>query len=161
PQEGTTSNRYTILGRLAGGGMAEIFLVRATSDAGVERFVVLKRVLAEKGRDPMFPRMFLDEARLAAQLQHPNIAQVHGIGKLAGAYFFTMEYVHGEDARALLKRLTALRRLFPVNLACHVANGALAALHHAHERCSSDGQPLGIVHRDVSPSNVMVSYEGA
>jgi serine/threonine protein kinase len=160
PHEGTTSNRYAILGRLAGGGMAEIFLVRATSDAGVERFVVLKRVLAERSRDPMFARMFLDEARLAAQLQHPNIAQVYDIGKLAGSFFFTMEYVHGEDVRSLLKRVTALRRQFPIHLACYIATGALAALHHAHERCSSDGQPLGIVHRDVSPSNVMVSYEG-
>jgi serine/threonine protein kinase len=140
--------------------MAEIFLVRSTSDAGVERYVVLKRVLAERSRDPMFAKMFLDEARLAAQLQHPNIAQVHDIGKLAGSFFFTMEYVHGEDVRALLKRVTALRRQFPIHLACYIANGALAALHHAHERCSADGRPLGIVHRDVSPSNVMVSYEG-
>ncbi len=155
-----TSNRYTILGRLAGGGMADIFLVRATSDAGVERYVVLKRVLAERGTDAMLHRMFLDEARLVAQLQHPNIAQVHDIGMLAGSYFYTMEYVHGEDVRALLKRLTALRRPFPLNLAFYVAAGALSALHHAHQRAGADGTPLGIVHRDVSPSNVMVSYEG-
>src|SRR5258708_4429266 len=135
PEEGTASNRYTILGRLAGGGMAEIFLARATSDGGVERHVVLKRVLPERSRDPAFATMFLDEARLAAQLHHPNIAQVHDIGRIAGAYFFTMEYVHGEDVRALLQRLAALHRTLPVNLALHVAAGALGGLHHAHDRC--------------------------
>src|SRR5262245_25423518 len=95
-ERGTTSSRYTILGRLASGGMADIFLVLASTEAGVDRYLVLKRVLAERSRDPVFAQMFLDEARLAAQLQHPNIAQVYDVGKLDGAYFFTMEYVHGE-----------------------------------------------------------------
>jgi serine/threonine protein kinase len=161
PQEGTTSNRYAILGRIATGGMAEIFLARATSLAGVERYVVLKRILPERTRDPVFVRMFLDEARLAAQLQHPNIAQVHDIGRLGDSYFFTMEYVHGEDLRAILQRLAALRRLPPIQHALLIASGAAAALHHAHERAAPDRRPLGIVHRDVSPSNVMVSFEGA
>ena len=79
--------------------MADIFLARVATEAGVERYVVLKRVIAERSRDPHFAAMFLDEARLAAQLQHPNIAQVYDIGKLGGSYFFTMEYVHGEDVR--------------------------------------------------------------
>jgi serine/threonine protein kinase len=161
PSEGTTSNRYAILGRIATGGMAEIFLARAMSLAGVERHVVLKRVLPERARDPVFVKMFLDEARLAAQLQHPNIAQVHDIGRLGDSYFFTMEYVHGEDLRAVLQRLAALRRLPPVQHALLIAAGAAAALHHAHERAGPDRRPLGIVHRDVSPSNVMVSFEGA
>jgi serine/threonine protein kinase len=161
PQEGTASNRYAILGRIATGGMAEIFLARAISLAGVERHVVLKRVLPERTRDPQFVKMFLDEARLAAQLQHPNIAQVHDIGRLGDSYFFTMEYVHGEDLRAILQRLAALRRQAPVQHALLIAAGAAAALHHAHDRQGPDRKPLGIVHRDVSPSNVMVSFEGA
>lgn len=159
-ERATTSNRYTILGRLAGGGMAEIFLARVVNEAGIERHVVLKRVLPAHTRDPVFAQMFFDEASLAAQLQHPNIAQVHDIGKLAGSYFFTMEYVHGEDVRAILKKLHSVRRYLPENLALFVAAGALAALHHAHEGSASDGTRLNIVHRDVSPSNIMVSYEG-
>jgi serine/threonine protein kinase len=155
-----TSNRYTILGRLAGGGMADIFLARATAMAGLERHVVLKRVRAELSSDPHFARMFLDEARLAAQLHHPNIAQVYDIGRLGGAYFFTMEYVHGADLRSIGQVLASEGRPMPVALALHIAAGALAALHHAHDRVGPDGQLLGIVHRDVSPSNVMVAYEG-
>jgi serine/threonine protein kinase len=161
PEEGTTSNRYQVLGRLAGGGMADIYLAKSTSEGGVERYVVLKRVLAERSRDPHFATMFLDEARLAAQLQHPNIAQVLDIGTLGGSYFFTMEYVHGEDVRVLLQGCAGTGRALPINLAVHIAAGALAALQHAHMRTGTDGRPLGIVHRDVSPSNVMVSYEGA
>lgn len=158
--DGTTSNRYTILGRLAGGGMADIFVAKSTSIAGVERHVVLKRVLAEHSRNTQFAKMFLDEARLAMQLQHPNIAQVYDVGMLAGSYFFTMEYVHGSDVRAILARLAADKRTLPISLVLHVISGALAALHHAHERSSPTGMPLNVVHRDVTPSNVMVSYEG-
>ena len=161
PQEGTASNRYVIVGKLAGGGMADIFLARSTSETGIERYVVLKRVLAERSRDPHFASLFLDEARLTAQLQHPNIAQVLDVGKLAGAYFYTMEYVHGEDVRHLLQRVVSLRRELPIQHVLAIATGALAGLHHAHTRTTPAGVPLGVVHRDVSPSNIMVSYEGS
>src|SRR5436305_102318 len=105
----TASNRYKILGRIASGGMADIYVALATTDAGVERHVVLKRVLAERTRDEGFARMFLDEARLSAQLQHPNIAQVYDVGQLGGTYFYTMEYVHGEDLRHVLHALASKR----------------------------------------------------
>jgi serine/threonine protein kinase len=141
--------------------MADIFLAKSLNEAGIERYVVLKRVLAERSKDTHFAEMFLDEARLAAQLQHPNIAQVHDIGKLGGSYFYTMEYVHGEDVRVILYTLQGKERKLPVNLALHVASNALSGLHHAHTRTSSDGMPLEVVHRDVTPSNLMVSYEGA
>ena len=157
---GSTANSYEILAKLAEGGMAEIFLARGASVAGLSRHVVLKRVLRDRATDANFIRMFLDEARLAAQLQHPNIAQVYDIGKLGDSYFFTMEYVHGETVRALLQRAAGLRKPVPIPCALAIIAGSAAGLHHAHERNGMDGQPLGIVHRDVSPSNLMVSYEG-
>jgi serine/threonine protein kinase len=157
---GSAANSYEILAKLATGGMAEIFLARGASATGVERYVVLKRILRSRAHDQSFVRMFLDEARLAAQLQHPNIAQVYDIGKLGDSYFFTMEYVHGETVRALLQRSHALRTPIPISSVLVVIAGAAAGLHHAHERIGLDGKPLGIVHRDVSPSNLIVSYEG-
>jgi serine/threonine protein kinase len=157
---GSAANSYEILAKLATGGMAEIFLARGASATGVERYVVLKRILRSRAHDQSFVRMFLDEARLAAQLQHPNIAQVYDIGKLGDSYFFTMEYVHGETVRALLQRSHALRAPIPIASVLVVIAGAAAGLHHAHERIGLDGRPLGIVHRDVSPSNLIVSYEG-
>jgi len=157
---GSTANNYQILARLATGGMAEIFLARGVSGTGVERYCVLKRILRDRASDVHFVRMFLDEARLAAQLQHPNVAQVYDIGKLGDSYFFTMEYVHGETVRAVLHRARSLRREVPHGSILTVIAGAAAGLHHAHGRLGHDGRPLGIVHRDVSPSNLMVSYEG-
>jgi serine/threonine protein kinase len=157
---GTTANQYQILAKLASGGMAEIFLARGASVAGVERYCVLKRILRERARDADFVQMFVHEARLVAQLQHPNIASVYDIGMLGDSYFFTMEYVHGETIRSLLQRAQELHRPLPLACVLMIIAGAAAGLHHAHERNASDGRPLGIVHRDVSPSNLMVSYEG-
>jgi len=158
---GATTNQYEILLRLASGGMAEIFIARARTFGDLERHVVLKRVLPERSRDPEFVRMFLDEARLAAQLHHPNIAQVYDIGRLASGYFFTMEYVHGHDAAQIAMRVRALRRHIPIGHVLTIVAGGAAGLHHAHERRGADQQPLNVVHRDVTPSNLMVSFEGA
>ncbi|HEY6180239.1 MAG TPA: serine/threonine-protein kinase, partial [Kofleriaceae bacterium] len=157
---GSTANRYQILGKLAVGGMAEIFLARGANATGLERYCVLKRILRERASDAQFVQMFLDEARLAAQLQHPNIASVYDIGMLGDSYFFTMEYVHGETVRSLLHRAQVQRRTVPLACVLTIAAGTAAGLHHAHERVAADGRPLGIVHRDVSPSNLMVSFEG-
>jgi serine/threonine-protein kinase len=160
PETGSTANRYEVLAKLATGGMAEIFLARTRSSAGVERYVVLKRVHKHRASDIKFVHMFLDEARLAAQLQHPNIAQVFDTGKLGDSYFFTMEYVHGQTVRELLHQAYDLRLPLPLTCTLTIIAGAAAALQHAHDRVGLDGTPLGIVHRDVSPSNLIVSYEG-
>jgi serine/threonine-protein kinase len=157
---GSSASSYAILAKLATGGMAELFLARTASSAGVERYVVLKRVLPERLQDHDFVAMFLDEARLAAQLQHPNIAQVFDTGKLGESFFFSMEYVHGETVRELMNRAHQRGEPIPIGCTLTIAASAAAGLHHAHERLGLDGKPLNIVHRDVSPSNLMVSYEG-
>jgi serine/threonine-protein kinase len=157
---GSTANRYEVLAKLAEGGMAEIFLAKGASTVGIERYVVLKRILPERAHDTSFVQMFLDEARLAAQLQHPNIAQVYDVGRLGESFFFTMEYVHGATVRAIIKRAKTEQRPVPIGAVLAIAAAAAGALHHAHGRKGPNGAPLHIVHRDVSPSNLMVSYEG-
>ncbi len=156
----SAASNYEVLARLATGGMAEIYLARGASVAGVARYVVLKRILREKASDTSFVQMFLDEARLAAQLQHPNVAQVYDIGRLGDSYFFTMEYVHGETLRGIMQQATAVAKPIPLGCVLAFASGVAAGLHHAHTRHGIDGKPLGIVHRDVSPSNIMASFEG-
>jgi serine/threonine-protein kinase len=141
--------------------MAQIFLARQTGLGAFERHVVLKTILRERASDQRFITMFLDEAKLAATLNHQNIAQVYEVDQADGAYFMAMEYVHGENARAILE--TTLRRgwTIPLELAVMIVSGAAAGLHHAHERKGKNGQPLNIVHRDVSPANIMVGYDGS
>ncbi len=141
--------------------MAQIYLARQTGLGAFERHVVLKTILRERASDQRFVTMFLDEAKLAATLNHQNIAQVYEVDQADGAYFMAMEYVHGENARAILE--TTLRRgwTIPLELAVMIVSGAAAGLHHAHERRGKNGQPLNIVHRDVSPANIMVGYDGS
>jgi serine/threonine protein kinase len=153
--------KYQVLKHLASGGMAEVHLARSTGIGGFERYVVLKKILGDHAKDPRFVAMFLDEARLAAQLHHQNIAQVYDIGEEDGTYFFAMEYVHGEDVRALLRKVEVLKRQVPTEHALSIVAGAAAGLHYAHEKRGADRAPLGLVHRDVSPSNVLVAYDGA
>jgi eukaryotic-like serine/threonine-protein kinase len=153
--------RYEVLTHLATGGMAQIYLARQSGLGAFERHVVLKTILRERATDQRFVTMFLDEAKLAATLNHQNIAQVYEVDQADGAYFMAMEYVHGENARAILE--TTLRRgwTIPLELAVMIVSGAAAGLHHAHERRGKTGQPLNIVHRDVSPANIMVGYDGS
>ncbi|HEY2745247.1 MAG TPA: serine/threonine-protein kinase [Polyangia bacterium] len=152
--------RYEILRPLARGGMAELFLARATGIQGFEKLVVLKRILPEMARDAEYMEMFLEEARLAAGLHHSNIVQVYDIGGDAEAPFFAMEYLHGEDVRQILRKAQLLGTRVPVEHALTIAIGVAAGLHHAHGLADGDGRPLGIVHRDVSPHNVAVTFDG-
>ena len=157
---GTKLGKYDLIRQIAVGGMAELYLARTVGIEGFEKLVVVKRILPQFAETPGFIQMFLDEARLAATLHHPNIAQVYDIGIADGSYFFSMEYVHGEDLRRTLA--AAADQGVPVSLdaALTLAVGVAAGLHYAHQKAAPDGAPLGIVHRDVSPSNVLVTFEG-
>ena len=152
--------RYEIVKHLAQGGMAEVLLARTVGIEGFERHVVLKRIRAEAARDERYVSMFLDEARLAASLHHHNIVQVTDIGQDAGEYFFTMEYIHGEDARTLLANVSRREEHVPLEHAIGIVCAAAAGLHHAHEQRGVDRTPLGLVHRDVSPANILIGYDG-
>ncbi len=157
---GTRLGRYELIRRLATGGMAELYLARAGGISGFEKLVALKRILPQYAQHEDFVRMFLDEARLTATIQHANVAQVYDIGQCDDGLFFTMEFVHGADLRTVLHALARRGQAMPLADALTIAIGAAAGLHAAHERCAADGVPLGIIHRDVTPSNVLVSFEG-
>jgi serine/threonine protein kinase len=146
---------------LAAGGMARIYIARTTGIGSFERHVVLKLITPERANDTTAVQMFLDEARLAASLNHQNVAQVFEVGEDGGIHYLAMEYVHGQDLRALLAKAGSQGTRVPLELALTVVAGAAAGLHHAHERRGPDGISLGIVHRDVSPSNIMIGYDGA
>jgi len=138
--------------------MAEVFLAQVSGIEGFEKQVVLKRMLPRFARHQGFVQMFLDEARLAASLHHPNICQVFDIGAQVGNYYFAMEYVHGKDVRQVFRRVHD--RLIPFGAAIAIGIGACQGLHYAHCKSDSHGNPLGIVHRDVSPANLLVTYDG-
>jgi serine/threonine-protein kinase len=147
--------RYEIVELLAQGGMAELFLARLPGIEGFAKHVVVKRVLPNLARDREFIQMFIEEARLAATLHHQNIVQVHDIGHDDDGYFFAMEYLHGVDVGEILRE-----REIPLEIALEIVRASCAGLHYAHERKTSAGAPQGIVHRDVSPQNLFVTFEG-
>ncbi|MCG8418651.1 MAG: protein kinase, partial [Proteobacteria bacterium] len=152
--------RYEFLHRLTVGGMAELHLARMHGIEGFQKHVVVKQLLPHCCGDPEFVSLFLDEARLAGQLDHQNIGQVHDVGQIDGRYFFAMEYLHGKDLRSLLERAHSGGDRIPLEHALTIVSHVAAALHYAHEKCDDDGEPLRIVHRDVSPANIIVTYDG-
>src|SRR6185503_3867344 len=153
--------KYTLLRKLASGGMAEIFLALHRSMAGFEKLVVIKRILPEMNQDRAFIDMLLHEARIAATLSHPNIVQIFDVGQVDGTYFIAMEHIHGEDIRSLVRQMkTAGYREFPLEHAIGIVLGMCAGLAYAHEKRDLDSSPLNIVHRDISPQNVVVTFSG-
>jgi eukaryotic-like serine/threonine-protein kinase len=164
--------KYLLLDRIAVGGMAEIFLARQMGPEGFEKTVVLKRIRPHLGDKKSFVRMFLNEAKLAAQLTHPNIIQIHDLGKVidaAGAggvqsgevsYFIAMEYLFGRDMRRVMPKCEQQGIAFPVVYACKIASQVLEGLYYAHQKTDTQGRALGIVHRDVTPENIFVSFDG-
>ncbi|MFH1812445.1 MAG: serine/threonine-protein kinase [Pseudomonadota bacterium] len=147
--------------RLLGvGGMAEVFLARTTGAQGFEKVVVVKRMLSKLARDPRFVKMFIDEAKLAVQLSHANIVQILTLAEHAGTPFIVMEYVHGRDLFSALRTAAQGKAGIPVDFGLHCIVEMLKGLSYAHTASGSDGRPLHLVHRDVTPSNIFISFDG-
>ncbi len=157
----TRLGRYRLRARLAQGGMAELFLALQEGPAGFEKEVVIKRILPELREDPRFVAMFLDEARIAAQLSHPNIVQLTDFGEVNGTWFLCMERLVGLNLSQILRAYRKARRPFPIPIAAMIVSAVCDGLHYAHTRADEQGQAYGIIHRDVSPSNLFVTYQGA
>lgn len=152
--------RYTLVRRLAVGGMAEIFLASLRRDGGFEKKVVVKRILPHLGADDAFVKMFIDEAILAARLSHPNVIQVYDFGSVGGSHYIAMEYVEGVDLHRILRLCQNRgRRLTPAEVAT-IGEGVARGLAYTHGLADDGGVPLCIVHRDVSPHNIMISAAG-
>jgi serine/threonine-protein kinase len=150
--------RYLLLERLAIGGMAEVWLAEVRGQPG--RRCAVKRLLPTLADDPAFVTMFLDEARIGAQLDHPGIVPVLDLGREGAGYFMAMDYLPGQDLRALLARLRHDGSRLPPPLSAHLVAEAARALDHAHRARGQDGAPLQVVHRDLSPANVLLGYDG-
>jgi len=159
-QDPIVYGKYQLLELLARGGMGEVFKARSYGVEGFEKTLVIKRILPELSKNPRFVEMFIDEAKVAVTLTHANIAQVFDLGFVDGTYFIAMEYVPGYDLATVLRWGQKLERLMPPELAVYVVSELAKGLDYAHRRRDSELKPLGIVHRDVSPENVLLSYEG-
>jgi serine/threonine protein kinase len=151
---------YVLVQKIALGGMAELFLAKRHGVEGFEKTVAIKRILPELSWNRDFVSMFINEAKIAARLSHPNIVQIFDFGKIDTYYFIAMEYVHGENLRALLQRAAERQLPLSADVAAFIVARACAGLEHAHRKTDESGKPLRIVHRDVSPQNVLVSYDG-
>jgi serine/threonine protein kinase len=153
--------RYYLIERIGRGGMAEVFRAVAQGVEGFRRVFVIKRLRPEKSESTELVRMFCDEARLCALLHHPNVVQVYDFGQIGGSYFLAMEYLRGKDLSAVMKALRAGRAAVSPSLAAYIAQQVATGLQYAHTLTRMDGRALGIVHRDVTPSNIMLQRTGA
>src|SRR5262245_1159136 len=140
--------------------MAEVFKAKATGVEGFERLVAVKRILPSIAEDEEFITMFVDEAKIAVQLTHANIAQIFDLGRVEGSFFIALEYVHGKDLRAIFNRTRQRGEQLPIPMACYAIMKLCEGLDYAHNKRDAGGQFLNLVHRDVSPQNILVSYEG-
>jgi serine/threonine protein kinase len=159
PGAGDRIGRYHVVGKIAQGGMAEVLLAKLVGPQGFERPVVIKRILPNLVNDKKFIEMFLDEAKLIAGIRHPNVVQVQELSE-AGEYFLVMEFLAGETLSSVMRRLAAKGKRLPYAVCAYIVAEAAAGLHAAHELRDGSGERRNVVHRDVSPQNIFVCYDG-
>jgi serine/threonine-protein kinase len=159
PRAGVRLGEYHLLKKIAQGGMGTIYLAKRLGVGGFEKTFVIKCMLDSLADDQEVQAMFIDEARLAARLAHPNIAQIYDFGVIDGTYYIAMEHIPGEDLRAIISRLRERNVKIPIPIALRIMLDLCAGLEYAHS-FSEAGKPMGIIHRDISPANIMVSYHG-
>ena len=160
PADADVFGEYLLLDLIAMGGMAEVFQAKRKGVEGFEKIVAVKRILPHLSTNKGFVEMFIDEAKMVAGLSHPNIVQIFELGKIDDSYFIAMEFVDGMDLRTILTRVREKGIIPDVDLAALVASKLGSALEYAHRQCDAEGKPLRIVHRDVSPQNILISNEG-
>jgi len=151
---------YRLVDRVAVGGMAEVFKAKRSGVEGFEKTVALKRILPHLSENKEFLDMFVDEAKMVAGLTHPNIVQIFDLGRIEESYFIAMEYVHGRDLRTIMKRARDKGLRLPLDLGLRVVSQVCSALEYAHRKKDDRGRPMEIVHRDVSPQNILITFEG-
>lgn len=156
----TLFGKYLLLERINVGGMAEVFTAKAFGVEGFERILAIKKILPTMAEDDEFITMFIDEARISVQLNHANIVHIHELGKHEDTYFIAMEYVPGRDLRTLLERYRRRKEIMPTAQAVFLASKICEGLDYAHRKKDARGQDLNIIHRDISPQNILISYEG-
>lgn len=156
----TDPNRYKVVNRIAQGGMGAIYEVRQLGAEGFEKTMALKIILEEFCTDPEFVEMFIGEAKLVADLIHENIVQVYQLGKVKGFYYIAMEYIHGINLNEFVQRHHEQGRELDLELAVFIVSRVCRGLEYAHSKADHHGKKLGVVHRDVSPANVLMNFEG-
>jgi serine/threonine protein kinase len=155
-----TFGPYKLVDRVAVGGMAEVFKAKRTGVEGFEKVVAVKRILPHLSDNKEFLDMFVDEAKMVAGLTHPNIVHIFDLGRIDRSYYIAMEYVHGRDLRTIQKRAREKGLRLPLDLSLRVVSQVCAALEYAHRKKDESGLPMEIVHREVSPQNILISFEG-
>lgn len=152
--------KYYLLERINVGGMAEVYKAKAFGEEGFERILAVKKILASIAEDEAFINMFIDEAKITGKLNHPNICQAFDLGKVDGSFFIAMEYIAGKDLKTIFERSRRLGDKVSIPRVCFEMMKICEGLSHAHDKCDAQGTPIEIVHRDISPQNILLSYEG-
>ncbi len=159
-RRGTRLGRYELLLPIAKGGMARVWAARQHGQRGFTKLVAIKTILPHLAREPEFERMFLDEARIASLVHHPNVCEIYELGEEGQVLYLAMEWVHGDSLIHILRTSDTTTEPIPLRIAARVVADACAGLHAAHELLDEEGQPMNVVHRDVSPHNILVSVDG-